>query len=187
MRRSEKNSKKSGAPAASGGRRTKGLIAPLLVILLGGPAVAGQQVGPVAKKDVPVGDRFEKAIEAKEPGFKLDGKLRRKNEQENYTLLGWESEEDVVSATAYERASAQEAAEFLRKNVDAPVSIPLTTVNLTRLGDEAYMRINPGYGKGKGHTTLLFRKGNFVLVLSASSPGLAERFAKHLADELGNL
>ena len=186
MRKSEKNSKKSGAPAAAGRGTAKGLIALLLVLLLGGLAVAGQQGGPVAKKDVPVGDRFEQALKAKEPKFKLAGKLQRKNQQENYTLLGWKAAEDFISATTYERASAEEAAELLKKTVDAPVSIQLPTINLTHLGDEAYMRVNPDYGDGRGYTTLFFRKGNFVVVMSASSPGVAKRFAKHMADELAH-
>ena len=185
MRKSEKNSKKSGAPAASGGGKAKGLIALLLVLLLGGLAVAGQQGGPMAKKDVPVGDRFENAIKAKEPKFKLAGKLQRKNQQENYTMLGWKADDELVSSTTYEFGTPAEAAEFLKKSANAPLSVPVQTVNLTRLGDEAFMRVNSPYSK-EGQTELLFRKGNFVVVMSASSPGVAKRFAKHMADELAH-
>jgi hypothetical protein len=185
MRKSEQNSKKSGAPAAAGGGKAKGLIALLLVLLLGGLAVAGQQGGPMAKKDVPVGDRFEQAVKAKEPKFKLAGKLRRKNQQENYTMLGWKADDELVSSTTYELASAAEAAEFLKKSLNAPLSVPVQTINLTRLGDEAFMRVNSPYSK-EGQTELLFRKGNFVVVMSASSPGVAKRFAKHMADELAH-
>lgn len=183
MRKLKKNSLKSGTPAAAGGGRARGLFALLLVLLLGCLAVAGRQGGPMAKKDVPVADRFEQAVKAKEPKFRLAGKHQPKSEQENYLMLGWKSDDELVSTTTYERASAEEAAEFLKKNVDAPLSMQLPTINLTHLGDEAYMRINTHYGKG--YTTLLFRKGNYVIVMSASSPGVAKRFAKHMANELG--
>ena len=182
MRNSKKNSLKSGAT----GKKAAGLLALLLALLLGTLAVAGQQGGPMAKKDVPVTDRFENAIKAREPKFKLASKLARKNRQENYVLQGWKSDADEsVSATTYELASAEEAAALLKRSLDAPVSVPVQTVNLTRLGDEAYMRVNGLYGK-EGQTELLFRKGNYVIVMSASSPVIAKRFAKHMADEIGN-
>lgn len=184
MRKSKKSSLKSGAPAGARKGKAKGLFVLLLVLLLGTLAVAGQQGGAMAKKDNPVTDRFENAVKAKEPKFKLASKLARKNRQENYVMQGWKSEGDFVSVTTRELASAEEAAELLKKSLDAPVSVPLQTTNLTRLGDEAFMRVNSDYGKG--HTSLLFRKGNVLVSLTASSPGLAKRFAKHMADEIGN-
>lgn len=182
MRKSKKHSLKSGAPAGAGRGKAKGLSLLLLVLLLGTLAVAGQQGGQVAKKDIT--DRFENAVKAKEPKFKLASKLARKNRQENYVMQGWKADEDFVSATTRELASAEEAAEQLKKSLDAPVSVPLQTTNLTRLGDEAFIRVNSDYGKG--HTSLLFRKGNVLVSLTASSPGIAKRFAKHMADEIGN-
>jgi hypothetical protein len=145
----------------------------------------GQHGGSMAKKDVPVTDRFENAVKAKEPKFKLASKLARKNRQENYVLQGWKSGQDLVSATTYELASANEAAALLKRTLSAPVSVPSQTINLTRLGDEAYLRVNSLYGK-EGQTDLLFRKDNFVIVMSASSSGMAKRFAKHMADEIGS-
>jgi len=61
------------------------------------------------------------------------------------------------------------------------MSVPVRTITLTQLGDEAYLQPN-----GEGHTQLFFRKGNFVLIMSASKPGLVQRFAKHMADEISN-
>ena len=185
MRKSKQNSLKSAAPAAAAGRKVKGALALLAVFLLGGLALGGQQGGPMSRKDAPVEDRFEHAVKNKEPRFKLSGKVRRKNEQENYVLLGWKSDDELVSTTTYELASPEEAAALFKRSAGAPVSVPSQTVNLTRLGDEAFMRVNSLYGK-EGRTELLFRKGNYVVVMSASSPGVAKRFAKHMADELGN-
>jgi hypothetical protein len=185
MRKSKKNSQKSGATAVAGKRQPKGLFLLLLVLILGSMAIMGQQGGSMAKKDIPVTDRFENAVKAKEPKFKLASKLARKNRQENYVLQGWKAGQDLVSATTYELASADEAATLLKRNLNAAVSVPVQTINLTRLGDEAYLRVNSLYGK-EGQTDLLFRKDNFVVIMSASSPGIAKRFAKHMADEIGN-
>lgn len=91
-----------------------------------------------------------------------------------------ESDEDLVSTTTYELASPEEAAEMLKKSLDAPMSVPVQTINLTQLGDEAYMRLNK-YAK---EADLFFRKGNVVIIMSASTPGLAQRFARHLANEI---
>ncbi|HEU4871719.1 MAG TPA: serine hydrolase domain-containing protein [Pyrinomonadaceae bacterium] len=141
--------------------------------------------GEPAKKDIPVADRFEDAIKTKETRFKLASKLVRNNEQENYVLQGWKSDDDIVSATTYELASPEEAAEMIRRSLNAPVSVPVRTIKLTQLGDEAYLRPNGPYAK-EGQTDLLFRKGNFVIVMSASKPDLAQRFAKHFANEIQN-
>ena len=178
------NSLKLNAPAAFLRKNAKGLIVLLVGVLLGTFIVVGQQGEQVKKKDIPVADRFEKAIKDKEPKFKVSNKLERDNKQQKYVLQGWQSDEDLVSATTYELASKEEAAELLRKSLQAPTSVPVRTIRLTQLGDEAYMRPN-NYSK-EGQTDLLFRKGKFVIVLSASSPGVAKRFARHMARELND-
>ncbi len=137
------------------------------------------------KKDTPVTDRFENAIKAKEPQFKLVSKHVSKNQQENSVLQGWKSGEDFVSVTTNEFSSASEAAELLRKTLNAPMSVPVRTIKLTQLGDEAYLRPNGPYSK-EGYTELFFRKGNFVIIMSASTRGSIQRFAKHMADEIPN-
>ena len=73
---------------------------------------------------------------------------------------------------------------MLRKILDAPMSVPLQTVKLTQLSDEAYMSMR-NYGK-QDEINLLFRKGKYFIVMSASSQGLAQRFAKHMAGEIDN-
>lgn len=183
MPKLEKNSRKSDMPAAVR-RKTRGLILLLVGVILGTLIVVGQQGEPMTKKQIPVSDRLESAIKAKEPKFKLTGKLHRNNQKEKYVLLGWQSDEDLVSTTTYELASPEEAAEMLRKYLDAPRSVPVQTIKLTQLGDEAYMSTS-NYGK-EGQTNLLFRKGNYFIVMSASSQGLAKRFAKHMAGEIDN-
>ena len=178
------NSMKLNTPAAAMRQNTRVLILLLVGVILGALIVVGQEGAPMTKKDVPVTDRFENAIKAKEPTFRLTGKLGRNNKEEKYVLLGWKSGEDFVSTTTYELASPEEAAEMLRKTLDAPMSVPVQTTKLTHLGDEAYMSTSH-YGK-EGETNLLLRKGKYFIVMSASSQGLARRFAKHMAGEIDN-
>lgn len=163
--------------------KNNSLIVLLVVIVLGALIVVGQQGDPMAKKDIPVTDRFENAIKAKEPKFKLVSKHASKNPQDRSVLQGWKSDEDFVSVTTYEFTSTAEAAELLRKTLNAPMSVPVRTITLTQLGDEAYLQPN-GPSTKEGHTQLFFRSGNFVLIMSASKPGLVQRFARHIADEI---
>jgi hypothetical protein len=176
------NSRKIDAVAR---KNIKGLLVLLIIVILGTLIVAGQQGEPMTKKNIQVTERFENAITAKEPKFKLVSKHVSKNQQQNSVLQGWKFDEDVVSATTYELTSAAEAAELLRKTLNAPMSVPVQTIKLTQLGDEAYMSPHGPYAK-EGQTNLFFRKGNFVIIMSASKPGLAQRFAKHMADEIQN-
>ena len=179
------NPSKLDTRAAVIGKNLKGFMVLLVVVILGALIVVGQQGEPMAKKDVPATDRFENAIKAKESKFKLASKHVSKNPEDKANLLGWKSGEDVVSVTTYEFSSPAEAADLLKKTLEAPMSVPVQTIKLTQLGDEAYMRPHGPYSK-EGQTSLFFRKGNFVIVMTASQPGLAQRFAKHLADEIQN-
>ena len=179
MPKLKNNSLKLDPPPAVARKNATAINVLLVVVILGALIVVGQQGEPMAKKENRVTDRFENAIKVKEPHFKLAGKHVSKNQQENSVLQGWKSGEDFVSVTTYEFTSAAEAAELLKKTVNAPMSVPVRTITLTQLGDEAYLQPN-----GEGHTQLFFRKGNFVLIMSASKPGLVQRFAKHMADEI---
>ena len=163
--------------------KNNSLIVLLVVIILGALIVVGQQGDPMAKKDNPVTDRFENAIKAKEPKFKLESKHESKNQGQHSVLQGWKSDNDVVSATTYEFASAAEAEDLLKKTLNAPMSVPVHRISLTQLGDEAYLSPNDRRAKD-GQTDLFFRKGRFAVIMSASNPGLAQRFARHIADEI---
>lgn len=182
MPKLKKNSHKLNTSAIAR-TNAKGLIVLLVVAILGTLIVVGQQGEP--NKNVSATDRFENAIKAKEPKFKLVSKHGGKNQQDKSILQGWKSDDDVVSVTTYELTSPEEAAEKIRKSLEAPMSVPVQTITLTQLGDEAYMRPNSAHAK-EGQTDLLFRKGNVVVIMSASKPGLAQRFAKHIADEIQN-
>lgn len=182
MPKSKKNSHKPNTPAAIVRKNAKGLIVLLVVVILGTLIVVGQQGEP--RKDPSMTNRVENAIKVKEPKFKLVSK-HGKNQQDNSVLQGWKHNEDVVSVTTYELASPEEAAEMLKKTLQAPMSVPVQTINLTQLGDEAYLRPNSPNAKD-GQTDLFFRKGNFVIIMSGSTPGLAQRFARHIADEIQN-
>lgn len=183
MPKSKKNSLKSGMPAAIR-RNARGLILLLVCVSLGTLTVVGQQGGPMSKKQIPVSDRIENAIKAKEPKFKLANKLLRNNQEQKYASLGWKSGEDIVSTTTYELASPQEAQEMLRKSINAPMSVPVQITKLTQLGDEAYM--STGLYAKEGETNLLLRKGNYFIIMTASSQGLAKRFARHIVTEIDN-
>ena len=63
------------------------------------------------------------------------------------------------------------------------MSVPVQTVKLTHLGDEAYMSTGL---YSKGETNLLLRKGNYFILMSATSQGLAKRFARHMVTEIDN-
>ena len=180
MPKLKENSLKLDMPAAIR-RHARGPILLLVAVILGTLIVVGQQGEPMTKKQIPVSDRIENAIKAKEPKFKLAGKLLRNNEKQKYALLGWQSGEDIVSTNTYELASPQEAEEMLRKTLNAPMSVPLQVTKLTQLGDEAYMSIGP---YSKGETNLLVRKGNYFILMTATSQGLAKRFAKHMVAEI---
>ena len=182
MPKSKKNSVKLDLPAAIR-RNARRLILLLVGLILGTLIVVGQQGEPMTKKQIPWSDRIENAIKAKEPKFKLGGKLLRNNEKQKYALLGWQSGKDIVSSNTYELASPQEAEEMLRKTLNAPMSVPLQITKLTQLGDEAYMSTGL---YSKGEVNLLVRKGNYFILMSATSQGLAKRFAKHMVAEIDN-
>jgi hypothetical protein len=46
--------------------------------------------------------------------------------------------------------------------------------------------LTPGPDAKEGYTELFFRKGNFVIIMSASTRDSIQRFAKHMADEIPN-
>src|ERR1044072_6832422 len=125
MPKLKNNSLKLDPRAAVARKKGTAIIVLLVVVILGALIVVGQQGEPVAKKDIHVTDRFENAIKAKEPQFKLAGKHVSKNQQENSVLQGWKSGEDFVSVTTYEFPSAAEAAELLNKTMNAPMSVPV--------------------------------------------------------------
>lgn len=185
MPKLKNNSLKLGPPAAVARKNATAIFVLLVVVILGALIVVGQQGEPMAKKDIRVTDRFENAIKAKEPKFKLVSKHESKNQDQHSVLQGWKSDNDVVSATTYEFASTAEAADLLKKTLNAPMSVPVQIINLTQLGDEAYLSLNDRHSKD-GQTDLFFRKGRFVVIMSGSTPGLAQRFAKHMANEISN-
>jgi hypothetical protein len=96
-------------PSAVARKNATAIIVLLVVVILGALIVVGQQGEPMTKKDIRVTDRFENAIKAKEPKFKLVSKHESKNPEQHYVLQGWKSDNDVVSATTYEFASTTES------------------------------------------------------------------------------
>ena len=109
MPKLKNNSLKLDPPSAVARKNATAIIVLLVVVILGALIVVGQQGEPMTKKDIRVTDRFENAIKAKEPKFKLVSKHESKNPEQHYVLQGWKSDNDVVSATTYEFASTTES------------------------------------------------------------------------------
>ena len=63
--------------------------------------------------------------------------------------------------------------------LSAPKAVPIQRTKLTDLGDEAYISVNED-----NYTQMVIRKQNVLILLSATSPKLAKRFARHLVDSI---
>ncbi|HYW72032.1 MAG TPA: hypothetical protein VE961_13420 [Pyrinomonadaceae bacterium] len=177
MHESKKTPKKIRRPVKTSKIGVPGLLALLSLIFT--LVVLGQQGANVPKKELL--DRLDDGVSVKEPGFKRTAK-RQKTAEDTAALLGWTSGDDYVSATTYEYASPQEAAAQLQATINAPASVP-SDIKKLNIGDEGYERAHGAYSKA-GATSVFFRRGNVMIVLSASSPEIAKRFAKHLVDEI---
>ena len=124
-------------------------------------------------------DKYEKALKSKEPSFKRGHKSTEKRENSKYTTVEWTKGDDFVSVRNTEFASVEEAASAMTSALNVPKSQPRPRTKLTNLGDEAYISV--GY---ENYTQMIIRKDNVLILLSATSPKLAKRFARHLVDSI---
>ena len=86
MPKLKNNSLKLDPPAAVARKNASTIIVLMVVVILGALIVVGQQGEPTAKKDIRVTDKFENAIKAKEPKFKLVSKHESKNQEQHSVL-----------------------------------------------------------------------------------------------------
>ena len=184
MQKSKNRARRQAAPARRR-RSTAIVIVMTLALLLSAIAVIGQQQqgGGMVQRNERAAERIENAIRAREARFELSTRNRYRSEQNNFDMLGWRHGEEFVSVMIYHYASVAEATGALQSHRDAPVSAPGPITTLTRLGDEAYLRSAGPYSP-PGYTQISFRKGNVMVSLSATSPGIAKRFAKYIADAI---
>lgn len=154
----------------------------LVLTLLCGVGVSNGSVVVAQTGEKNLLDRITGRASASEPEFKLVFKRKPTGEDVSYNL-GWKFKDDFVSVTFYEVTSTEAAATRLQLTINAPVSVITATVKLDGLADEAYIKEHGAYSK-PGSTSVFFRKRKFVVTLSASSPELAKRFAKHIVAEI---
>jgi hypothetical protein len=127
--------------------------------------------------------KWDEALQAREPAWVIERsrnsgdyllrvlRLRETGEGEERDPKGKKG----VSVQVFARRSAGEASVELQRSIlstSAPGGLPLQD-----LGDEGYRWENYN---GRGATTVRFRRTNLIFWVSAPSPELCMRFAKHM-------
>lgn len=163
--------------------------------LLGVAAFGGRQAlrqpaahaAPPAAQQAPqaenaLAERLDRAVKAQEPDWKSEYKYSRREARGDKAYHGWKSGDKYVNVTTYQEPSTESAGELFEKIRRGPTGAPRRATRLDGLGDEAYLYAEVG-GK-TGFSEVLLRCDNLVVALQASSPQLAQRFARHLVKEL---
>lgn len=113
------------------------------------------------------GEKRGVSIQATEPAWELTDK----QVDVNSSYHSWKSGREGLSIRTFYATSVKEAGEKLQQEL-LHLSVGLAkTAELADIGDDVY-----SYGR-----TIYFRKSNVVVMLSASSPELAVRYAKRIA------
>jgi hypothetical protein len=160
----------------------------LLWLWLGPMLAVGENSPPQSPRvSVELVARWDQALQAREPEWVVE----RSRNSGDYVLrvlrLRQSDEGDGkdrkdkkgVSVQVFARRSDEEASSELRRSI-VSTSVP-GGVPLEGLGDEAYRWENYN---GRGATTLRFRKATLVIWVSAPSPEVCKRFARHMEDAL---
>jgi len=127
--------------------------------------------------------RIERVIKLKEPDWELVIGDERKGAADKYFTLDWKKDDEYVSTTTYEMIDSEDASRVIGEYFRAPISVPVRREQILGLGDEAYTLGEGPYGK-KGSGTLIVRRGKMMIRLETSSLATAERFARHILEEL---
>jgi hypothetical protein len=141
------------------------------------------QVVTIAQKDESLFNRIVRAIEVKEPKWKLAMKDERRGAEQKYFTHDWAMGEEYVSTSTYQIIDSTQATKEIAEFIRSPVSVPVRITEVPGLGDEAYTIGDSPYGK-KGAGTLVVRRVNIMIRLEASSLVTAKRFARHMLDEV---
>lgn len=174
--------KMGGSEGIPAQRWLAGLRKTLLTLTLLSLVTVSNEFVAVAQKEESLLEQIAERVSVNEPAFKLVFK-RKPTAEDISNSLGWKLDDDFVSVTFYELASAESAAKNLQLTLNAPVSVISETLKLERLADEAYLKGHGAYSK-PGSTGLFLRRGHIQVTISASSPDLARRFAAHIVSEV---
>jgi hypothetical protein len=159
------------------------LVTAILAIAL---VVIGQNNNALEHKKQLI-ERFEKTIKNKEPKFK-GGRTGGWDELSSMlqSNVSWKFGEAYVNATVFDYYSESDAAMYFRVNYTENNSSVLRShgTKLTNLGDEAWLIITDNYNKKDGSTQIMLRKGSIHILVRATSPILAKRFARYLVREI---
>lgn len=127
--------------------------------------------------------RIERAIKMKEPEWELVTRDERKDAVNKYFTLDWTLGDEYLSTSTYEMIDSEEASRVTAEYVRSPISVTVSRDRVSGLGDEAYTLGEGPYGK-KGSGTLIVRRGKIMIRLDASSLATAQRFARHMLEEV---
>lgn len=135
------------------------------------------------KAETSLAERLDHAVKSQEPNWKSEYKFSRREAQRDTSSNGWKSDDHYVNVTTYEEASTEGASALLNMIRKAPTGAPTRATKLDNLADEAYLYTEVREKK-TGFLEMLLRCDNVVVALSASSPQLAQRFARHIVKEI---
>jgi hypothetical protein len=162
---------------------SKLIIFTLLLTMLALMPPGRWQTVATAQKEESLFSRIVRAIELKEPDWKIAQKEERKGAEQKYYNQGWTQGDEYVSTSTYQLTDSTAATKAMEEFIHSPVSAPVHIRKVPDLGDEAYTIGESPYGK-KGAGTLVVRRVNIMIRLDASSLETAKRFAKHMLEEV---
>lgn len=151
------------------------------ILLLGDYALSVQQGATTqAQVEISAAKKIERVLKLKEPKFKLTPR----GTGSEAVKQQWQSGKEIATVNISETASAEEAAQYLQLSINS-VSMGIIT-ELKNIGDKAYLiKSSPRVIERKGgQVGLVFTRGNVLISINATSEHLAERFAKHMDDEV---
>lgn len=155
----------------------------LVLVMLALMSSSSWQTVTIAQTDESLFNRIVRAIEVKEPDWKIVQKEERKGAEQKFFNQGWTLGDEYVSTTTYQMVDSTEATKSVAEFIRSPVSAPVRISKVPDLGDEAYTIGDSPYGR-KGTGTLIVRRVNIMIRLDYSSPETGKRFAKHMLDEV---
>jgi hypothetical protein len=155
----------------------------LALALVAGIVVAGVSAA-TAQGNATLGDKVERSLRAKDQLWRLQ---YRKKAGDN-TRQMWAYGKDTVTASIFEKATAEEASKALLASAS---SVSRAEARKTEgVGDEAYLITAPGDTQpGRGEpAAMMFRKGSVLVFVNVrshgSGVGVARLFAQHVAEQI---
>lgn len=122
---------------------------------------------------------IECAVKENAPEWSLIFVAVRKTTEEDSTNFRWKRENEEIAIFVNEYGSTEEARITPASLVTAA---PRKQAKLEHVGDEAYLISQSSYGPPR--FDVVFRKGKVRVSVEAASADVAQRMAKHIADDL---